>query len=166
MKPMPGTFTIHGAAELEKVLRQLPNQTRGQILRTAVMAGAREVRDAMRLAAPVGATGTLRKSIVARTQKSDTAGNLGGTLFKAGRFAATVFVGPTAQAFYGLFSEFGTSTQPARPWMRPAWEASKGRAFNIMGATLGPAIERAALRLAGPLRKSGLVRGTGRRRRR
>lgn len=153
MKPRPGAFRLEGAKELEAVIRRLPNKVRGRVLRSGAMAGAREVREAARQAAPVGETATLRDSIAARTQKTGA------------RNGITIRVGPTRAGFYGLFQEFGTSWLPARPWFRPAWEASKGRALNRIGKMLGPAIERAAKRLAGPLARSGLVRRRSRRRR-
>lgn len=153
MKPANGTFRLEGAKDLEKVLKGLPNQVRGRTLRTAAMAGAGEIRKAARQTAPVGETGTLRASIVARQDKDSK-----------NRHGVTVKVGPSRAGFYGLFHEFGTAALAPRPWLRPAWEAAKGRALNRIGDSLGKAIEKAARRLAGPLMKSGLVRVRGRKR--
>lgn len=153
LKPAGRGFRIEGAKEVEVVLRRLPNQVRGRVLRAVAMSGARVLRDAARQNAPVE-SGTLRESIVARGER------------RAGRHEVRVKVGPLRTAFYGLFQEFGTSRLAARPWLRPAFEASKVEALRRIGAALGPAIERAAKRLAGPLSRSGLVRRTGRRGRR
>lgn len=35
-------------------------------------------------------------------------------------------------AFYGLFSEVGTSTLPARPWLRPALFNNKAKILKIL----------------------------------
>lgn len=153
MRPAGGKFEIKGAKATEQVLKKLPNAMRGRVLRAAASAGGRVVRDTAKLSAPVGETGETRESIAVRTQK------------ESGRNSVTVRVGPTRRAFYAFFGEFGTSNQPARPWFRPAWDASKGRALNKIGDSLGKAITRAAKRLAGPLLKSGLVRGAGKRKR-
>lgn len=75
---------VHGLADLRRELKAVPGELRKH-LRQALMAGARQVRDDARRAAPVlrtstrhgasalsrgvRAAGTLRKSIVARTSK-------------------------------------------------------------------------------------------------
>lgn len=140
---------LHGARELERVLKLLPKQIRGAVLQRSVMAGATPIRKAAKANAP-RASGALANSIVARKDK--TAGA-----------SAAVKIGPTRKRFYGLFAEFGTSTQPAKPWLRPAFETTKGEALNRIGKALGRNIEKAAIRLAGSFAKSGLAR-KGRRR--
>ena len=136
-------FFLEGAKELDLVLKKLPNAVRGRVMRSAAMAGARVVRDTAKRTVPVE-QGDLRDAIVARSERD------------AGRHEVKVKVGPTRRGFYGLFLEFGTVRLPARPWLRPAWEASKGKALNRIGKALGPAIERAAKKLAGPLGGAGL----------
>ncbi len=42
-----------------------------------------------------------------------------------------VAVGPSSHSFFGSFAEFGTSHQPARPWMRPAFEATQDVALDV-----------------------------------
>lgn len=142
-KPM----RIEGAKELDRVLKRLPKKIRGKVLRQALMAGARVIRKAMRQRAPVR-TGKLQMSIAARRDRGAERGGA----------SVAVKVGPLGRGFYGMFIEFGTSRQPARPWARPAFEESKNEALDKTGGQLGKAIEREAARLAGPLRKSGLIR--------
>ena len=143
---------IEGARELDQVLAELPKQMRGQVLRRALMAGATIIRKAMRARAP-RAEGKLIKSIAARRDKGAERGGA----------SVAVKVGPLARAFYGMFAEFGTSHQPARPWARPAYEESKRAALDRIGEMLGQSVEKAAKRLAGPLAKSGLVKKRRRR---
>lgn len=42
-----------------------------------------------------------------------------------------VEIGP--RAFYGIFGEFGTVRQPARPFLGPAIEATQEQVFDILG---------------------------------
>lgn len=138
---------IQGARELDRVLKKLPKQVRGKVLRQALMAGARVIAKAMRARVPE-VTGVGKKSIATRR---DREGERGGA-------SVAAKVGPLRRAFYLMFREFGTSHQPARPWARPAFEESKRAALDKIGKALGKSIKKAAARLAGPLAKSGLVK--------
>jgi HK97 gp10 family phage protein len=143
-------YRITGASELDRVLKQLPTQVAKKELTGAVMAGADIVRKNAQSRAPFrfepsgpiqrskGVTypGELKRSIRRRVQKMGTA-------------SVTVAVG-IGRAFWGMFREFGTRHEPARPWFRPAWDESKLAALNKIGLELGKRIEAAAARLAGP----------------
>lgn len=135
---------IQGARELERVLKRLPAQIRGKVLQSAVMAGAAPIRREAKANAPVD-DGTLRKSIVARKDKASGA-------------SAAVKIGPTRKGFYGLFAEFGTSRQSAKPWLRPAFESTKRAALERIGKALARNIEKKAVALAGRFATSGLAR--------
>jgi HK97 gp10 family phage protein len=151
--------TIRGAKELDAVLKKLPPAIAKKVLPGAVMTGAQVVRRAAKARAPdSGAPAKLRKrkataknygklkdNIIARRDRRDMSASV------------TVRVG-IGRAFWGIFSEFGTSKQSARPWFRPAWEESKRRALDAIGKSLGRRLEKAAVRLAGPFAKSGLAR--------
>ena len=67
----------------------------------------------------------------------------------------------TGKAFWGMFSEFGTSRQPARPWLSPALDASAVAALGRLGKNLGDRLERTAKELAG--RYNALKKSTKRR---
>jgi len=136
---------IEGAAELERALRQLPSKIGEQVLTNALRAGGRIVQAEAKLRAPVG-SGKLRDSIIVRKRRRRRGA------------ALTVQVGPSGEGFYGMFLEFGTRSSSPRPWLRPAFDATKEQALDKIGDSLGKAVEKAAVRLAGPLAKSGLVR--------
>lgn len=76
---------LNGVDELLAALRALPQVLRGRVLRNSLAAGAREIRDAGKAAAPVlrkpsrrRAVGTIRSNIVVRTSKlARQAGNVG-----------------------------------------------------------------------------------------
>lgn len=55
---------------------------------------------------------------------------------------------PGGDTFYWRFLEFGTEKMAARPFMRPAIEATGQKAADVFTAYMGPAIDR-ALRKAG-----------------
>lgn len=74
------TSPVQGADDLIRELRGLPDKLRRQILRTALAAGGRVVRDAAKARAPVlgspdrrRAAGTMRDAIRVRTSKRDRA---------------------------------------------------------------------------------------------
>lgn len=53
----------------------------------------------------------------------------------------TIAVGPTKDAFYGIFDEFGTSKQAAKPFMRPAFEAHQDDVLAVFVDELWNALE-------------------------
>lgn len=53
------------------------------------------------------------------------------------------------KAFYGMFAEFGTRHQPARPWLRQAFDATAPPALQAIAKNLAGGIERAANKLRG-----------------
>lgn len=53
---------------------------------------------------------------------------------------------PGGDTFYWRFLEFGTEKAPAKPFMRPAIEASGQKAADIFVTYMGPAIDRALKR--------------------
>lgn len=137
--------TITGAKDLDKLLKRLPGKIAGRILQSSLRLGAMViVRDA-RTRAP-SLTGTLRANIVARKTASA----------KRSGASAEITIGPTQDAFWGMFQEFGTRHHPARPWLRPAFEGSKRAALDKTGKSLGMKIEKMAQKLAGSFAKSGL----------
>lgn len=143
------TVSIKGAAELDRVLKQLPVVVARRELTAAVMEGANIVRRAVQDAAPIRADATAK---AIGKGKGRLPGYLKASIrrgvVKFGDASVTVAVG-TGRAFYGLFTEFGTRHQAARPWFRPAWEASREAALAKIGLALGKRVERAAERLAG-----------------
>ena len=134
--------TITGAKALDTLLKRLPGKIAGRILQSSLRAGAMVIVKDARLRAPTR-TGTLRGEIVARKTKGAPS-------------SAAVTIGPTKDAFWGLFQEFGTRFHPPHPWLRPAFEASKRLALDKTGKSLGMKIEKAAEKLAGSFAKSGL----------
>lgn len=128
---------IEGARELEAALRQLPDSVGRGNLRRTLKTVAEPVRQAMEDAAPRSpvAPHLAQNIVVATTRKPED-------------FQASVAIGPKREFFYGHFSEFGTSREPARPWMRPAWDAQKAGLLPAIGRELWGQIKASARRLA------------------
>lgn len=135
---------IHGIEEVSALLRKLPRDIEGEALNSALQAGAREIVKEAKARAPVRSDARA----IALSKKS-TKGRLAGFLRasisvrsvgsrKVPRVVVTV-----GKAFYGMFQEFGTRTQPARPWLRPAFDSAAPAALKKIIASLGKSIERA-----------------------
>lgn len=136
---------VKGLSDLQKFLDQLPAKMEANVLRGALRAGAKPIRDAARNAAPIGEpsetnknkyklyAGALRDSIKisGRINKRDqkiTASVKAGGKAKSG-----------ADVFYAHFIEYGTrphdehpGIQP-KPFMRPALDLQVSAAVAAAG---------------------------------
>lgn len=140
---------IEGAAALDKVLGQLPAEIGEDVLQRAIRKGAALIVKEARKRVPVR-SGELKKAIAVNKGKARKAGRL--------------FIGfrkPHSRRAH--LTEFGTSTQPAQPFIRPALEKKGQAAIDAIGVALAKEIDKAAAKLAGPYAKSGLRKGRRRR---
>lgn len=126
---------IEGLDELKRKLAEVPKAMRKRVLRNALAAGAREVRDVAKrnapvmtlgtsLKAPYRKPGTVKQAIRVRTSKADRkAGDVGVFVnvkpAKAGQRGARNPNDP----FYWRFLEFGTRKMAARPFLQRATSA-------------------------------------------
>lgn len=148
---------FEGFAELAELLRSLPAEVvskSGGPLRAGLQKAAKFIADdasgnAARL--PVSniddrdeyiRTGRLSKGIKVRRDPNPPQG-----------VTERVVVKPRGVPYWHLV-EFGTETMPARPYMRPAFEARKAEAVSVFRTELSKAIERAIKRG----RKRGLIK--------
>jgi HK97 gp10 family phage protein len=148
---MPLTVNIDGASQIEALLKQMPERVARNVVNHSLMQGAAVVVRELKNDAPVGVYGDggVRKVPTRKRQKfGSLASNIRRKTLKVGGASMTVGVG-IGRAFWGLFDEFGTHHQPARPWFRRAWEAVKLQALDAIGKDLGKSVEREALKLAG-----------------
>lgn len=115
--------------------------TQKNILRRALLKAAKPIDDQASALAPVE-TGKLQVSVVAGTALTRRQRS---TAYKAGALGVVeVHVGTALSR--GLFQEFGTVKMPAKPFMRPAWEANKDGAVKIISTEIWTEIEKAAAR--------------------
>lgn len=126
---------IEGLDELKRKLAEVPKAMRKRVLRNALAAGAREVRDVAKrnapvmtlgtaLSAPYRKPGTVKQAIRVRTSKADRrAGDVGVFVnvkpAKSGQRGARNPNDP----FYWRFLEFGTRKMAARPFLQRATSA-------------------------------------------
>ena len=126
---------IEGLDNLKRKLAEVPKAMRKRVLRNALAAGAREVRDVAKrnapvltlgtsLNAPYRKPGTVKQAIRVRTSKADRrAGDVGVFVnvrpAKAGQRGAKNPNDP----FYWRFLEFGTKKMQARPFLQRATSA-------------------------------------------
>lgn len=133
--------SLSGLKELERALGQLPKATRRQVGLKVLRQGGEPVAKAARALVRVD-QGDLRESIdvstnLARSQRGD----------KGALAPVEMYIGP-GQHPQAITEEFGTWFEPGHPYLRPAWEAERIHALDIIGTALGIEIEKAAKRLA------------------
>lgn len=156
------TMNLLGADQLNKTLKQLPGELSQKVYMQSLRKGAVIVRDEAKQRAPYGTDFEKRSYVkkkkgVATTHFVKLRDEIRITVTTKTdiSFAVAVHVGA---AYWGMFQEYGTSHMSARPWLRPAFDATAEQAINTIGQSLGQGVERTAARLAGPLAKSGLLR--------
>lgn len=139
-------FKIEGNKELEKILKELPKAAATSVLKRGLQISAKPLVTAARANAPKG-TGTMARSVRA-------------FIMTRTRVQAAVAIGPAEEHFYGVFLEFGTSSIPTQPWLRPAWDTNKRTITNTLRKNLFSALDSFAKRItkqvyAGKLSKAG-----------
>ena len=127
---MGAEIKLEGFDELAKKLREIVPAMRKRVVRNALAAGARLVRDEARRNAPVlqlknaspyRAAGTVKKAISARVSKvARRAGDIGAFVnvrpAKAGQRGSK----SPRDSFYWRFLEFGTRKMAKREFLKPA----------------------------------------------
>lgn len=158
-------ISVKGLAELERSLAKLADQPAiRRAARAALREGGRPMMEAARRLAPddpaTGAGNFLRDSIKMATARGDR-GEDGDQVFVAigidsSRDPAVYRPRKSGQGSYrdpgvagvsGII-EFGRSGVAARPFMRPAFDQHAPGTPALVGAALGPAIEKEAAKLA------------------
>lgn len=121
----PVTVKIGGLEQLSQRLQEFPEKLVKKGVRASLQAGGEVLRQEASDRAP--------------RSEDETHGHPPG--FLADHIAAkvstsvkqdkgSVKVGPVAKAFWGMFSEFGTRRQAAKPWLRPAFESVGQQALD------------------------------------
>ncbi|MDX1219049.1 hypothetical protein CN188_09675 [Sinorhizobium meliloti] len=132
---------VEGFKELDKALQQLTRATAKGVARRVLAKAAEPIAEAGRANAPLGPTGNLKASYGVGTKLTRRQSKL-----HRKESPVEVFVGPNDPA--AIQTEFGNEHQAAEPHMRPAWDANKDRALEIISEELGSEIEKAAARAA------------------
>lgn len=131
------TVNIAGLGGLMQDFERLSKGQTRKVLRQAAMAGARVGAKAIKAAAPVD-EGITRKAVSAASKKKNDPGQ-----HTAGvRVRSMPRDDGTNPSYTWRFSELGTSKEPARPWIRPTWDAMTDEIGEAVQDELGEAIDK------------------------
>lgn len=136
---MPGTlkFTITGAVDLERGLKELGPRIATNVSGRALRAMAKPIVQRARELVPVD-TGRLKKSITTKLHR-----------VRSGERTIDIgFKRPTSARAH--LTEYGTAHSSARPFMRPALDEQSQTALDEMGRVLGVGIESEAVKRGPP----------------
>lgn len=131
---------VEGLRELERALSELPKSTGKRIAQQVLLEAAQPIADAGEANAPI-LTGGLKSSY-----------GVGTKLTRRQRKASKkespveVYAGPNNPA--AIQTEFGNQHQAAEPHLRPAWDANKSAALEIIKTRMWEKVSAAAKRLA------------------
>lgn len=144
------TVRTFGLKEAEKALLELKTATAKAIARRTLMkAGEPIQRKAIEVAPddPITVKNDLKSNILIGTRLNK---NQQKALRKSGssKNQVEVYVGVASRAPQGVFQEFGTVKHGAQPFMRPAWDAEKENALQIIEEEIWTQIEATAKRAA------------------
>lgn len=135
---------VTGAPEIDAVLKGLPKEVNNKLSTTAHTNAAKHLVEKAKLLAPEGPTGNLVDSIGTQA-----------TGFKNQRALGETHTGPRRgrgqRGFAGHLVEYGTKTRKtkkganrgkmtAKPFMEPAWEATKGKVESSINDEVGKAL--------------------------
>lgn len=142
---------VEGLRELDKALGELPKSTGKAVLRRVLKKAGEPIAADMRAMAP-DAPGSspkrdLRSSIGVSTKLSKRQRKAHRKAFRDDKAAAEMFVGAGPLPHPHL-QEFGTFKEAPQPFARPAWDANKSKALEIIKVALADEITKAATRIA------------------
>ena len=117
------TLTFTGGKELAEALDKLSLRKQGALLREVLAEAGEPIRRTARAIAPrrAPAPDIADNIVISRAQTTDQ---------------AAVKIGPAKGFAYGLPLELGTHRMSAHPYLRPAFEANRDRALEIVREAL------------------------------
>lgn len=130
--PQTQRAKVVGTRKLRRKIKRLQADVRGDLLAEAALEGAKPIAEDAQRRAPVR-TGLLESEVIAVEFKRRRKGH-----------SAEVGVGPSVKAPHGILQELGTAHHAAQPFLRPAFQAKRGRAVLRIGARLRRSIEQIA----------------------
>ncbi|HLF55540.1 MAG TPA: HK97-gp10 family putative phage morphogenesis protein [Thermoanaerobaculia bacterium] len=129
---MQVTFTLSGLPEMLRRLRTLSGELQGRILESAVLAGARVIRDRASQLAPRGTNPRTRVKYNRKPISQDIVVALNRETLIGSRVEAKI--GPSKRQFHGIFLEYGRRARAAAASredrrFKPGWN-TKGTKFR------------------------------------
>ena len=143
---MASQSKIEGLKELEAALKRLPPAVGKRFLRATLRKMGQPIAQDAKAKAPRD-DGTLQDSIGVGTRLTRRQKSLHRKMFRNDKASAEVFVGAggVPQAH---IKEFGSITNAAQPFLRPAWDAHKGQLVEQMKTELWGQIDKRSKREA------------------
>lgn len=135
------SINIEGLKELERKLLGMAPKLAKNGLRSAVAAGSRVIMAEARKNVPVD-TGTLRRAIYMK-QIREQSDNSKQTYYVGVRRGKSERK-KNRDGYYFAFVEFGTAKMAAQPFLRPAFEAKKVDAVEVIKRRLAERVEKLA----------------------
>lgn len=125
------TTQVQGLRELEQALHALPDKIAKRLMTRAGRAAGALFKEQLQIRAP-------RSRFVANREHGPLHDHMRIKVsFQGGPNWMTVQIGPDKTvSYYARFYEYGTIHQPARPFMRPAFDAQKQRAIEAFANSL------------------------------
>ena len=108
-------------SQLMKALSKLPKNIQNNVMTGATRAAANVIRDEARIRVPKK-TKDLAKSIVSIKRRAESRNQV--------KFSVTPSRGKNKAGWRAHFIEFGTSKMSAKPFLRPAFEASENKSLD------------------------------------
>lgn len=153
---------LRGADNLLELLKSLPAEVvskRGGPVKTGLRKGALVIQKQAKAnlqAATSNATsknkklstGLLSENLIVTRGKPPTDQKCERYLVRVKRKLYKRKGGVTSTSQTGRFLEYGTSEQPAEPWLRPAFQAKASEAINTTVTEVGKAIDRVVKKLS------------------
>jgi HK97 gp10 family phage protein len=138
-------MSVEGVAELTRQLQALGKLEDGKAIRASVRAAMKPALDRARQLIPKGTDKlhrTYKGRLVAPGFASRSVRMI--TTVSRDKQQAAAVLGVRREAFYAVqFVELGTSKQPARPWLRPAFKSTRDQQLAAMQKSLQGSINRA-----------------------
>ncbi|HWL29954.1 MAG TPA: HK97-gp10 family putative phage morphogenesis protein [Burkholderiaceae bacterium] len=136
-----------GLRELGAALKELDSRVQKRIARSATAAGARVIANEAKSRVPVD-KGTVKKNIRTANLKPTQPG------LQETAVGVRVKGKTEVSAFHWRFLEFGTAKMPAKPFLRPAFEAKKEEAANRIKEQLAKRLDAEAAKIGATIGKA------------
>ncbi len=135
-------YKIEGAKELDSALKALGRKLETRIAKAAVRAGATVIAKQARIYAPVGDTGTLKRSIKVVTRSKRTGDAVASVVTRSGKR----WTSRGMNAWYAGKVEFGAAGNnlAAKPFLRPALDSKGKEAVKKMSDVIQKRIAKLA----------------------
>lgn len=135
-------ISVLGDRALERKLSRLKAATQKKIVRKALRAAAKPIRDDAKANAPVD-EGDLRKNIKVRAMRRSRVRL--GVIVRTGT-RDEMGIPADSNWYYPAIVEYGYDDVPANPYLRNALDKNRQQALRTMGAEISSGIDREARR--------------------